>query len=326
MTKNATDYSQWSALWDRGYITTFGPTMPLNYGSDVKAFWHKQFQKLNNSAEIIDVAAGNGAVATIAAEYSSIYDKKFSIAAADAAEINPELITESESLNKYRCNVDFYSNAPCEKLPFENNSADLICSQFGIEYSDLSKSIPEVKRILRTNGTFAAVMHHESSSVIRKASKELDVLKDALHSQKIIIKLNQYFNAIGQVSDEAALNAVREKPAVIKSFQKLGKVINYLQSKYPNSNSVNRIMSEIEGLKPYVFKSKEERKSAIKEVSNDLEMTVLRQNDLKLASISTSSMRELRDIAESSGFKGFSSEEIRSPDGDISGWKVVATV
>ncbi|MFC1772591.1 class I SAM-dependent methyltransferase [Pseudomonadota bacterium] len=321
MAHNDNDLSQWTSLWRRGYITTFGPSMPDNYGLDVKAYWHKQFDKLDKGAVILDVAAGNGAIATIAAEYSDNRGKDFSIMAADAAEINFDLIKESKSLDAYRDKIKFYSEAPCECLPFEDSSVDLVCSQFGIEYSVLAESLLEVGRVLRDGGSFAAVMHHSMSSVIQEATRECKILENILYEQKVFEILEKFYAAVGEVKDEAALANARQNKEAVASAMELDRVFGYLGGKYSQSPVMNRVRSEVDAMfRVQIYKSEEERKSLLRAVYDDLRMMAVRQNDLQQAAISPLTMQQVKETAEASGLRNFTYSEVKSPDGKKTGW------
>lgn len=325
MASNSNNHEHWTRFWERGYITTFGPSTPNNYEISVKAFWYEQFDKLSPEAVILDVAAGNGAIAVIAAVYSEEHGKNFRIRAADAAIINDNLEEASQSYNKYRENIDFLSNAPCENLPFKDNSIDLVCSQFGIEYSVLAESLQEVSRVLKPGGLFSAIMHHTESSIISNVRAERAVLIEAIDERHVFKKLEHCFSVIGQVSDPSVLKTLRQTPLVKQSATELGNSLTELLKKHPHSQIAKRIKTEINNIFGInVAKSDEERQLAIKAVLDDLSLQMQREKDLESAAISPLMMDLLKETAENSGLAEFHAEVIKSSDGKISGWKVEA--
>ncbi|MCP1726136.1 SAM-dependent methyltransferase [Natronospira proteinivora] len=127
------------------------------------------FARLPERACILDVCAGNGAVALLAAEYSEQHGRGFEIHAVDRS----PLPLEQLSANTF----NLMGEVSVESLPFETASFDLVTSQFGLEYTEAERSVAEVRRVLRPNGMLAAVHHDPDSQVIRTARSELGLLR-----------------------------------------------------------------------------------------------------------------------------------------------------
>ena len=122
--------------------------MPDNYGGSVRDFWREKFNELPEHARILDIATGNGAIATLAAELDADKNKGFFITATDLATINQDIV-ESKTAKELRRKIVFRSAVPCEKQPLEDNSCDLVTSQFGFEYSDVAAAVIEMRRFYR---------------------------------------------------------------------------------------------------------------------------------------------------------------------------------
>ena len=65
-----------------------------------------------------------------------------------------------------------------EQLPFESGGLDLTVSVFGIEYSDLKKSLPEAIRVLKPGGAFHALMHADESVISSMSARALSEFRD----------------------------------------------------------------------------------------------------------------------------------------------------
>jgi hypothetical protein len=60
-----------------------------------------------------------------------------------------------------------------EQLPFADGSFDLVTSQFGLEYTQLPRSLAEARRVLRAGGALRAVLHHSQARPLVLARHEL---------------------------------------------------------------------------------------------------------------------------------------------------------
>lgn len=195
---NQSSSEQWSNYWQKNTVTTFHNQFENNYDGTVKDFWCSIFELLKPDAKIVDLATGNGAIALLAAEFSEQSKQGFSISGIDYAEIDPVSATSNMELNKFISNIQFFQNTRIENTPFESNSIDLVTSQFGMEYSDLSKSLLEVERILVNGGVLAMMVHFENSMIIQqeKTSYEQYLLcqKSGLHriARELLIEIAKF--------------------------------------------------------------------------------------------------------------------------------------
>jgi SAM-dependent methyltransferase len=153
----------WTSYWQAGHRhSCFSNGAPL----PVAAIWESVLSALERSpACILDAACGGGALsAFLVQKYPDA-----TIYAADAATWLPDMP-----------GVEVRPNTPLEHLPFDDQSVDLVVSQFGLEYANPDQAIPEVVRVLASQGVLVALMHHEDSAVVKAVTDERDTVTSLL--------------------------------------------------------------------------------------------------------------------------------------------------
>ncbi|MCE2462275.1 MAG: class I SAM-dependent methyltransferase [Pseudomonadales bacterium] len=166
---------QWSRYWEKGTITTFHGRFGENYDGPVRDFWHGLFATLPGDARIVDLATGNGAVALLAAQYSHRQGRAFDIVGVDTAEIDPARLFAGKAYARHLRRIRFLARTPVGATTLPDSSQDLATSQFGIEYAETAATVAEVGRILKPqNATFAAMIHHADSAIVRQAKRVLN--------------------------------------------------------------------------------------------------------------------------------------------------------
>lgn len=171
--------NQWTQYWQNTTaLNSFAEGQSaLGYYGDLERLWQAQLKHLANNASLLDIGTGNGGLAVLCYQYGRILNYQWSIHAIDAADINPILNKyEDQTINAAISQIKFQGNTPAEALPYANDSFDLICSQFAIEYANLEIALPECIRVLKHNGKFVAVMHHQDSSIVADSCVGLRVL------------------------------------------------------------------------------------------------------------------------------------------------------
>ncbi|HEX8256931.1 MAG TPA: class I SAM-dependent methyltransferase [Allosphingosinicella sp.] len=152
----------WDQYWHSDRVAScFDGRGATNYGDAVASGWRSFFGSLPEGAAILDLCSGNGAVAILAAEAA----RDFRIVAVDQADIDPaaHVTRFADCLAAIR----FMGGVNVEALPFADASFDVAVSQYGIEYSDLGRSIPELWRVLRPAGRARLVLHAAEGEVAR---------------------------------------------------------------------------------------------------------------------------------------------------------------
>jgi ubiquinone/menaquinone biosynthesis C-methylase UbiE len=169
--------SIWNDFWHFDRLSSFDDEGTTNYRDEVVAGWRTFFDALPHGASILDLCTGNGAVAVMAAEESRRAGKNFRIVAVDSADINPCLF-----VTKFRAElaaIEFLPATPVESLPWPAACFDAVVSQFGIEYSDLSRSIPELARVVAPTGKARLFLHAAEGAVVQRSDRviaEIDFL------------------------------------------------------------------------------------------------------------------------------------------------------
>ena len=155
----------WSQYWHYDRIAScFDDAGRTNYDDSIAGGWRAFFADLPKGACILDLCTGNGAAALLAAEDGSAAAR---IVAVDQADIDPPAFV-SRHAELYAA-IDFMGRTDVEALPFADGGFDAVVSQYGIEYSDLARSLPEAVRMLAPGGRLRFVVHAADGVVARDA-------------------------------------------------------------------------------------------------------------------------------------------------------------
>lgn len=159
----------WTNYWASGALHSCLGSFDGNYAGEVPEAWRGALAALPAGATVLDLCTGNGALpALFLGEPAGAALAR--IHAVDLAQIRPDWVHQLEPGQRER--VAFQGGIQAESLPFEDASFDLVCSQFGIEYTDLGRSLPEVVRVLKPGGLFAVVLHDTNSLMCSNAREE----------------------------------------------------------------------------------------------------------------------------------------------------------
>ncbi len=162
----------WSLYWQGSHLESCITNNRSKDQSILVDSWRDLAMNLEVASTVLDLATGNGSVPNNLLKFNQLLQ----ITAVDRANIDPKSCIEQNSLLN---SVKFMPNIDITKLPFKKAMFDAITSQFGLEYSTLSLSTPELVRVLKPKGQFMFIMHHEDSEVVAPARikvKEFNLL------------------------------------------------------------------------------------------------------------------------------------------------------
>jgi SAM-dependent methyltransferase len=159
----------WTRHWATGAPHSCVGSYGDRYGGATAEFWKAVFAPLRSAQRVLDLATGSGAVPRLLLELCP--DTVCEVDAVDLAAIEPAWLTTQPPA--VRARVRFRGGQAIEALPFADATFDLVVSQYGLEYSDLDRSIPELLRVLAPNGRVALLMHANDSRPVTLAATEL---------------------------------------------------------------------------------------------------------------------------------------------------------
>lgn len=161
----------WSRLWRRGTLHSCATGIAGNYDGAILAFWRRQFQALQSGARVVDVGSGNGPLLLLAAALrrersdGEPHGLDLDLHGVDIAQIDP--VRDVPDGARQFAGMHFHPATPTERLPFEDGSVQLLCSQFGIEYAPRDAAVGEAVRVVAPRGRIALVLHSDDSIVAR---------------------------------------------------------------------------------------------------------------------------------------------------------------
>ena len=159
----------WSRYWAGGALHSCGGSFDGNYAGDIREFWREAFEPLGEGARLLDIATGNGPIPRLMLSLrpdAGIHCDAVALAA--VAPAWPATLPAAQ-----RARLHFHPRVEAEALPFEAGRFDLVVSQYGLEYSDLARSLPELLRVLAPSGRVRLLVHHADSVPVTLAAEEL---------------------------------------------------------------------------------------------------------------------------------------------------------
>ena len=161
----------WSNYWQgRTGVNAGSALVGIEHHPEIREFWQASFSEFPKSVAALDLACGAGTVAKVLNElgFSNVHGLDISSAAIDV-------------LKKRLPDVSGFVS-PADATPFETENFDLIVSQYGFEYGDHKKVIPEIGRILKPGGKFIALSHVTDGGIHKEVSEQLDGVVDIKES------------------------------------------------------------------------------------------------------------------------------------------------
>jgi SAM-dependent methyltransferase len=162
----------WSRYWATGMAHSCGTSYDSTYGGAIGDFWRDAFATLAADDRVLDIATGNGALPRLLLSLRP--HASVEIDAVDIAQVAPAWILQLDPAQRQR--VRIHSGVSAESLPFADDRFALVVSQYGIEYADLSRAIPEALRVLTPGGRVRFLMHHALARPVVLAGHEIEHL------------------------------------------------------------------------------------------------------------------------------------------------------
>lgn len=159
----------WSRYWAGGALHSCGGSFDGNYAGEIREFWREAFAPLGAGTRLLDIATGNGPIPKLMLELRPGVDVQCdAVDLASVAPAWPQTLPEAERLR-----LRFHQGVQAESLPFADAAFDLVVSQYGLEYSDLPRSVPELLRVLSPAGRVRLLVHHADALPVKLAFEEL---------------------------------------------------------------------------------------------------------------------------------------------------------
>lgn len=225
----------WSVFWRQGHSTTFGDYFKQGYDGAVAAWWKAHVEALADDAWVLEVGCGNCSLLPGLVQSG----RQARYIGVDLASVEISDIAK-EGLDESGIEVVLHGDTPAEALPEEDSSVDVVASVFGIEYSDLDKSLSEVQRVLKPGGKLVTLLHHDESVVTSMSRRALDEY-DEQDLESVIAALGTISKARDETADLAAL---KNNPNAEKAREEINRLAGkYLSNTDPNT--ANATMFEL---------------------------------------------------------------------------------
>lgn len=194
----------WTHYWSSGALHSCATSFGGNYEGPIADFWRRVFASLGAGDRVLDIASGNGPLAQLLIQ--SRAEPSITCDCIDLAPVAPTWLGALPPTQRAR--LRFFGETRAEALPFEPGSYALAVSQFGLEYSALADSMPELRRVLARPSRLAAIVHHVDSRPVRLAAEELRHIEWALQPGGLFVCARGMVRPMAQAATEAGRRAL----------------------------------------------------------------------------------------------------------------------
>jgi ubiquinone/menaquinone biosynthesis C-methylase UbiE len=307
--------THWETYYRSGRLATCPSGLDANYTLELREVWSKFFGGLAQSARVLDIGTGNGAIALIARQSADGVGLACEIHGTDLARIDP--IRDVPNGARLFAGITFHPGVATEKLPFEAASFHAVSGQYALEYTDVQQSLTQILRVLRSGGSAQFVLHHADSIVIERARGSLLQADAVLNDTKVHRKLRRFLD-VERGSADAARKAWTDLTAALSTLR---------SSQRPGANqlildvTLDAIPKLLECRR---FLSRAALDREIDSVENGLRDSVRRLWDLIGAAVTEPVMIEYAQRALSLGFSEVSFRPLYHASSALVGWLFAA--
>ncbi|TVP15262.1 methyltransferase type 11 [Shewanella sp. KCT] len=310
----------WDEYWLQGHLTSFGDSFSGNYSGVLETNWHQDFNALADNFKVLDLATGNGALPLLLNQHFKGANKKGEVIGVDLAQINTNL--DALALNE-EVRVSLLSHIDCSCLAFEDNSFDLVISQYGIEYSDLALSIPEAIRVLKPGGRLSLVTHHSRSMIINRNRRILNVVSQ--HSiTKVFETMESLILQMGSLINAEDVQRIKQDTECERLRHQLNQEISTLAQSDEEGLKDSELLTYVASLfQQGLFWPLAKKQQYLIFARQQIETLRDRLGELVEASLDELALSAMLANLIELGVNLSSINQIEDNDGQILGWKIV---
>lgn len=327
MNDKSKDNSQWDRYWSYGNIHSFSQVAGGNYEGTVAEFWRSRFERLADGSHVLDIATGNGAVALLALEVADSVSKSHRISGTDLADIDPARQVTDASVAGRLQRIEFHGRTPAENLPFEDASVDMACSQYGLEYSDLSKSVGEIARVLRPGGKVAVIAHHHDSVLLAATRRELDDLHFVMDEVKLYLRARNVLRALAGSSGTEKSGGKSVNAKLERKRRSLQEAMEQIQQAAGRSDNPAMLAGPARYIRE-VFAMRDQSPQAMQKWLDEAQQRVManrrRLMDMVAAALGPDEIQALRRQLGELGLCDIDTGPFNQVDGNLLGWRIEA--
>jgi ubiquinone/menaquinone biosynthesis C-methylase UbiE len=308
----------WENFYRNGAIATGQSQNIGNYDLEILQSWVSFFENCPQNARILDIATGNGAIASIAMNTAQKHGKNFEVHACDFAQIDP--MRDVPNAEQHLTGISFHPGMAVEKLTFADAYFDAVSGQYALEYTDILASLKQLHRVLVPNGMAQFIIHHSNSELIRNSMTSLNEADFILQKTKIYRRLNHLVSAqlatpkFAETAGSQLLASIQSLKRALPEAQAAGGG-QILQGTLGN---IQQLLSMRTESMPVVNLEHE-----IKLAENNLRYWVRRQKDLLECAKGENGMFEIENAAKDTGFEVVSRDLQYHAGTNLVGWKLV---
>ncbi|MBD3648133.1 MAG: class I SAM-dependent methyltransferase, partial [Pseudomonadales bacterium] len=283
----------------------------------VAEWWRSNLKEIPADAVILEAGCGNCSM--LPDMIRSNTGRRY--IGVDLASISPSKVAE-ELLANHAVELTLHAETSVEQIPEPDESVNVYVSVFGVEYSDLGRSLPEAFRILRPEGCFRALLHHDESVVTTMSRRAL-----AEFNEEDITHVIEALSTISKEREKAlSLSELKANPKA----EKRRKRINSLAEKdlsNTDPDTANATMFEVMNDALKFFRMMNENRKARDQFITSLEeehrASHERFRQMVSVAMNHAEIEDVESLLDQAGFRNVRSNIIHNND-DILAWELCA--
>lgn len=195
----------WTRYWASIPASAASGSFAGGYGGTaIASWWQRQFATVGRGRRWLDLATGNGAVPRLWLEGGDDPGAEFD--AVDLADIHVPWVQALPAARQRR--VQWHSGVSIEALPFDGGRFDVVTSQYGVEYTELARSVEESARVLAPRGAIRWMLHHASGRPVRLARAEMAHIEQLLQPDGLWTLAQDMIEPIAKLATPAGREAL----------------------------------------------------------------------------------------------------------------------
>jgi len=310
--------NDWSAYWSQGHKTSFGNEFRHCYEGTIQEAWRAVFKTIKSKSKVLDLCTGNAALLRLAEQDMDNFSE-VNFTGVDYANV-----TASDKFTQLE-NIDLLFNVDIESLPIEKNSFDIVISNYGIEYSDLSKSLVEVSRVMSDKGHAIFICHFYDSVFIKNNKQELMMINAMLEKNGVLGTLLNLVDALKKKGLHSNIPSSKEYSGAVEEAEHYRHRLNEQLGIIANNFSHAFHQSDFLGFLKYLLSAKTKNKQHELELfKQGMQGHQGRLSEMVKAALSKEQIEQLSSMFKIYGLYVTKTEVLKSDEGAI-GYQIFAS-